>query len=109
MHVVNNTLVFQTFLCHISFFTPLPSIVVYKTKDLVPSTQILILKHKNQILIFFFPLQGFVPLYSDFESFYTRNLYVRIRDCWNRPIGSVPGAQIDIVDRVTDDYGWTFR
>ncbi|XP_031560266.1 serine palmitoyltransferase 2-like [Actinia tenebrosa] len=53
--------------------------------------------------------EGFVPLYSDFESFYTRNLYVRIRDCWNRPIGSVPGAQIDIVDRATDNYGWTFR
>ncbi|XP_001635053.2 serine palmitoyltransferase 2 [Nematostella vectensis] len=53
--------------------------------------------------------KGFVPLYADFESFYTRNLYTRIRDCWNRPICSVPGAQIELVDRVSDDYGWTFN
>lgn len=53
--------------------------------------------------------EGFVPLYADFESFYTRNLYTRIRDCWNRPICSVPGADIEILDRVTDNYGWSFR
>lgn len=53
--------------------------------------------------------QGFVPLYADFESFYTRNLYTRIRDCWNRPICSVPGENIEILDRATDDYGWSFR
>ncbi|XP_028513862.1 serine palmitoyltransferase 2 [Exaiptasia diaphana] len=53
--------------------------------------------------------EGFVPLYADFESFYTRNLYIRIRDCWNRPIASVPGSHISIVDRQTDDYGWSFR
>ena len=35
--------------------------------------------------------KGFVPLYKDFESFYTRNMYRRIRDCWNRPINSLPG------------------
>ena len=56
-----------------------------------------------------FFLQGFVSLYADFESFYTRNLYTRIRDCWNRPICSVPGADIEILDRVTDNYGWSFR
>ena len=60
-------------------------------------------------LIIPFVLQGFVPLYSDFESFYTRNLYTRLRDCFNRPICSVPGAEMDLVGRVTDDYGWTFR
>ena len=53
--------------------------------------------------------QGFVPLYADFESFYTRNLYTRIRDCWNRPICSVPGENIELLDRATDDYGWSFR
>ena len=56
-----------------------------------------------------FIFQGFVPLYSDFESFYTRNLYMRIRDCWNRPIASVPGAEIDLIDRTSDDYNWTFK
>ena len=53
--------------------------------------------------------QGFVPLYSDFESFYTRNLYTRVRDCFNRPICSVPGGQIDLVDRQSYDWNWTFR
>ncbi|KAL0163899.1 hypothetical protein M9458_039652, partial [Cirrhinus mrigala] len=50
----------------------------------------------------------FVPLYQDFENFYTRNLYMRIRDNWNRPICSVPGAKMDLVERVTPDYNWTF-
>ena len=53
--------------------------------------------------------QGFVPLYASFESFYTRNLYRRIRDCWNRPICSSPGAEIDIMERESLDNNWTFR
>ncbi|XP_075720646.1 serine palmitoyltransferase 3-like isoform X2 [Rhinoderma darwinii] len=51
----------------------------------------------------------FVPLYQDFENFYTRNIYMRIRDCFNRPICSVPGPQFDLMERVTDDYNWTYR
>lgn len=54
-------------------------------------------------------LEGWVPLYQSFESFYTRNLYRRIRDCWNRPICSVPGAEFNLMDRQSPDYGWTFR
>lgn len=50
---------------------------------------------------------GFSPLYADFASFYTRNLYVRIRDCWNRPITGVPGAYLDICERTSNDYNWT--
>ncbi|XP_027050120.1 serine palmitoyltransferase 2-like [Pocillopora damicornis] len=53
--------------------------------------------------------QGFVPLYSDFESFYTRNLYTRVRDCFNRPICSVPGGEVALVDRESEDWNWTFR
>ncbi|XP_016418059.1 serine palmitoyltransferase 2-like isoform X2 [Sinocyclocheilus rhinocerous] len=53
--------------------------------------------------------KDFVPLYQDFENFYTRNLYMRIRDNWNRPICSVPGAKMDLVERVTPDYNWTFE
>jgi serine palmitoyltransferase len=48
-------------------------------------------------------------LFSEYECFYTRNLYTRIRDCFNRPICSVPGATIDIMERVSDDYNWTFK
>eukprot|EP00127_Corallochytrium_limacisporum_P003638 Clim_evm26s151 gene=Clim_evmTU26s151 len=53
--------------------------------------------------------EGFVPLYADFESFFTRHLYRRIRDVFNRPISSVPGRHIELVDRETTDFGWTFR
>lgn len=50
-----------------------------------------------------------MPLYSEYECFYTRNLYTRIRDCFNRPICSVPGAIIKIIERVSDDCNWTFK
>ncbi|XP_048864030.1 LOW QUALITY PROTEIN: serine palmitoyltransferase 3 [Brienomyrus brachyistius] len=53
--------------------------------------------------------KDFVPLYQDFENFYTRNLYMRVRDNWNRPICSLPGPEFDLMERVTDDYNWTFR
>ncbi|MEQ2277820.1 hypothetical protein XENORESO_008200 [Xenotaenia resolanae] len=53
--------------------------------------------------------KDFVPLYQDFENFYTRNLYMRIRDSWNRPICSVPGAKMDLMERVSHDYNWTFE
>lgn len=50
----------------------------------------------------------FVPLYQSYESFYTRNVYYRIRDCFNRPICGVPGATIDLLERKTNDYNWSF-
>jgi len=52
---------------------------------------------------------GYAPLYGSFESFYTRNVYIPIRDCWNKPISSVPGAEVVLKDRVTKDNGWTFE
>lgn len=64
---------------------------------------------RNHLHFLAFFLQDFVPLYQDFENFYTRNLYMRIRDNWNRPICSVPGAKVDLVERVTRDYNWTFE
>lgn len=53
--------------------------------------------------------QDFIPLYQDFENFYTRNLYMRVRDNWNRPVCSLPGPVFDLMERVSDDYNWTFR
>ncbi|TMS04186.1 serine palmitoyltransferase 3 [Larimichthys crocea] len=53
--------------------------------------------------------KDFIPLYQDFENFYTRNLYMRVRDNWNRPICSMPGPVFDLMERVSDDYNWTFR
>ncbi|CAF0926045.1 unnamed protein product [Rotaria sp. Silwood1] len=54
-------------------------------------------------------LLGFVPLYQSYESFYTRNMYTRVRDIFNRPIASVPGANFELVERVSDDYNWSYR
>ncbi|XP_068573729.1 serine palmitoyltransferase 2-like isoform X2 [Cebidichthys violaceus] len=52
--------------------------------------------------------KDFVPLYQDFESFYTRNIYMRIRDNWNWPLCGVPGAKMDLMERSSRDYNWTF-
>lgn len=53
--------------------------------------------------------KGFVPLYNDFGSFWKRNMYLRIRDCWNRPICSVPGTVFTIEERISHDNNQTFE
>ncbi|TMW54816.1 hypothetical protein DOY81_000049 [Sarcophaga bullata] len=75
---------------------------------------LMILGYLNQLL--FVPKvakeenrDGYVTLYDAFESFYSRYVYRRVRDCWNRPICSVPGAEVTLKDRVTHDYGWSFE
>ncbi|KAJ8657934.1 hypothetical protein O0I10_006462 [Lichtheimia ornata] len=52
--------------------------------------------------------QGYAPLVSDFDSFYTRRLYMRIRDCWNRPITGVPTRKTTVLERETNDFNKTF-
>ncbi|XP_062549157.1 serine palmitoyltransferase 2 [Armigeres subalbatus] len=52
---------------------------------------------------------GYVPLYDAFEKFYLRYVYRRVKDCWNRPICSVPGSEVTLKDRITNDYGWSFE
>ncbi len=47
---------------------------------------------------------GYAPLRQDREDFYTRRMYYRIHDCWNRPIVSAPDAWIDVAER-TDVEG----
>eukprot|EP00937_MAST-01D_sp_MAST-1D-sp2_P001767 g1767.t1 len=49
------------------------------------------------------PPPGFAPLLKSWENFYTRRMYHRIQDCWNRPISSSPGAYIEVVDRDSSD------
>ena len=39
----------------------------------------------------------------------TRNVYMLIRDCWERPIASVAGPYVDVVDRESDDGNWTYK
>jgi len=45
----------------------------------------------------------FAPLLKSWEHFYTRRLYTRVQDAFNRPIASNPGAHIDVLERVSDD------
>jgi 7-keto-8-aminopelargonate synthetase-like enzyme len=47
--------------------------------------------------------KGYAPLISDFDNFFTRRLYARIRDVFNRPITGVPGRTITLLDRVPMD------
>lgn len=48
-------------------------------------------------------------LFTTFDSFFIRRLYLRISDCWNRPIHGVPGKNIEILERKSDDYNETFK
>merc|ERR1711991_513975 len=43
--------------------------------------------------------KGYADLVNDFEYFFVRRLFARIRDCWDRPICSKPGAHITVLDR----------
>lgn len=53
--------------------------------------------------------EGYAPLCKDFEDFYTRRLYHRIQDCFNRPIASAPTSWIDVVERVSYDSNKTLH
>ncbi|XP_046576494.1 serine palmitoyltransferase 2-like [Haliotis rubra] len=52
--------------------------------------------------------EDFVPLYASWESFYTKNVFRRIKDCWIRPISSCAGAKFEVLEIVTKDYGWNY-
>jgi hypothetical protein len=52
---------------------------------------------------------GYGVLFKSWESFYTRRLYHRIQDCWNRPINSNPGAYIDVITRESNDNNCTLK
>ncbi|XP_066249345.1 serine palmitoyltransferase 2 [Euwallacea similis] len=52
---------------------------------------------------------GYPLLFNRFSMFYSRYVYRRVRDCWNYPICSVPGSEVVLKDRVTNDCGWTFE
>ena len=54
-------------------------------------------------------MKNFAPLYSSFEGFYTRNIYMRVRDTFNRPICSVPGGTFNEMVRVSYDSNRTFH
>ncbi|KAK6169520.1 hypothetical protein SNE40_020560 [Patella caerulea] len=54
-------------------------------------------------------IEGFVPLYQSWENFYKRNMYNRVGDCCNRPIGSIAGAYMDVLERDSEDFNRTLE
>ncbi|CCA75183.1 related to LCB2-serine C-palmitoyltransferase subunit, partial [Serendipita indica DSM 11827] len=50
------------------------------------------------------PSKGYAALNSDFDSFYTRRLKLRIDDCFSRPVTKVPGRTIVLLDRISPDH-----
>ena len=44
-----------------------------------------------------------------FEGFYIRNMYRRQRNVFENIIGSVPGAVITYIEKISDDANWTFK
>lgn len=45
----------------------------------------------------------YAPLISNWEKLYTRRVYSRLQDCFNRPISSAAGVNIQVVERVSHD------
>ncbi|SCV69186.1 BQ2448_2206 [Microbotryum intermedium] len=50
------------------------------------------------------PSNGYAPLYSDFDSFYTRRLKLRLEDCFARPITGVAARTATILDRTPSEF-----
>jgi serine palmitoyltransferase len=54
-------------------------------------------------------LEFYAPLLKSWENIYTRRLYHRIQDCFNRPIAYNPGATIQVLERVSSDGNKTME
>ncbi|KAF8270672.1 serine palmitoyltransferase 2 [Lactarius quietus] len=54
------------------------------------------------------PIDGYAPLNSDFNSFYTRRIQKRVNDCFFTPVTGVPGRTINLLDRESEDHNITF-
>jgi len=46
---------------------------------------------------------NFPNLYQSYEAFFTRNIYARVRDCFNKPICGVPAGKVDLLVRQPRD------
>mmetsp|Transcript_25099 Transcript_25099/g.37135 ORF Transcript_25099/g.37135 Transcript_25099/m.37135 type:complete len:664 (+) Transcript_25099:498-2489(+) len=51
----------------------------------------------------------YAPLLKSFEVLFTRRIYHRIQDAWNRPISSNPGAKVNILERISQDGNKTME
>ncbi|GAA6010433.1 hypothetical protein JCM10207_001302 [Rhodosporidiobolus poonsookiae] len=50
------------------------------------------------------PSNGYAPLFSDFDSFYTRRLKLRIEDCFSRPVTGVAARTAICLDRTPTNH-----
>ena len=55
------------------------------------------------------PKKGFANLFKSWESFFTRRLYHRLQDCWNRPLSSGPGVYVNVMERISTDNNCTLK
>lgn len=53
--------------------------------------------------------EGYAPMFGHWDSFWTRKMYRKISDCWNRPVTSCPGAHIRVVERISNDCNESFQ
>uniref|UniRef100_A0AAV1TD97 Uncharacterized protein n=1 Tax=Peronospora matthiolae TaxID=2874970 RepID=A0AAV1TD97_9STRA len=53
--------------------------------------------------------KGYAPLLVAFENFYTKRIYHRLQDVFNRPVAGSPGAQIDLIERYSVDENKTLH
>jgi serine palmitoyltransferase len=52
--------------------------------------------------------KGYAPLLRGSDDFFSRRMYRRVRDCWNRPINTRAGRVIGVMERVSDSSNKTF-
>ncbi|XP_078580214.1 serine palmitoyltransferase 2-like [Branchiostoma floridae x Branchiostoma japonicum] len=54
-------------------------------------------------------MKGFVPLYTSFEGFFSRNIFKRAIHAAGKPICGPPTVEVDVLERTSDDENWHFR
>ncbi|KAL5008181.1 hypothetical protein ScPMuIL_013762 [Solemya velum] len=54
-------------------------------------------------------IEGFVPMYQDWSGFFNRNIYRRVQDCFNQPLSSVAGTEINLIERTSNDHNWNLE
>lgn len=55
------------------------------------------------------PSESYAPLLNNWEKTYTRRIYHRIQDCFNRPIASNPGTRLLVLERASCDGKKSFE
>ncbi|KAE9026850.1 Long chain base biosynthesis protein 2d [Phytophthora rubi] len=53
--------------------------------------------------------KDYAPLLVAFENFYTKRIYHRLQDVFNRPVAGSPGAHIDLIERYSVDENKTLH